>query len=91
MLKDYCFKNYEDFKEIFGYRKTGDGKMVRKNKILLSLYKDGNDKPFRKMLEGEHDGIEKHFIRKLFGITSIQGLDAWFKNILEKGISASND
>ena len=91
MLKNYCFLNYEDFKQIFGYRKTGDGKMVRKNKILLSLYKDGNDKPFRKMLEGEHDGIEKHFIRKLFGITSIQGLDAWFKNILEKGISTSND
>lgn len=91
MLKDYCFKNYEDFKEIFGYRKTGDGKMVRKNKILLSLYKDGNDKPLRERTEILCGSTESVEIKRLFQITSIQQLDEWFKRILKRGISTSND
>lgn len=91
MLKNYCFKNYEDFKEIFGYRKTGDGKMVRKNKILLSLYKDGNDKPLRERMEKLYGSVESVEIKRLFQLSSIQHLDAWFKRILEKGLSTSDD
>lgn len=33
-------KGYESFKELFGMRKTSDGKLVRKNHILLQVWKD---------------------------------------------------
>lgn len=36
----YNFKNYEEFKEIFGIIEHGNGVKSRKNKILLALYKD---------------------------------------------------
>ena len=36
----FDFKNYEEFKEIFGIIKHGNGVKSRKNKILLSLYKE---------------------------------------------------
>lgn len=36
----FNFKNYEEFKEYFGMRKTNEGKMVRKNKIVLDVLKD---------------------------------------------------
>ena len=36
----FDFKNYEEFKEIFGIIKHGNGVKSRKNRILLSLYKD---------------------------------------------------
>lgn len=91
MLKNYCFLDYEDFREIFGYRKTNDGKMVRKNKILLSLYKDGNDKPLRERIEILRGSSESVEIKRLFQITSIQQLDEWFKRILKSGMSTSND
>lgn len=35
----YNFKNYEEFKEIFGFVEHGNGVVSRKNKILLALYK----------------------------------------------------
>lgn len=35
----YNFKNYEEFKEIFGLVEHGNGVVSRKNKILLALYK----------------------------------------------------
>lgn len=35
----YDFKNYEEFKEIFGLVEHGNGVVSRKNKILLALYK----------------------------------------------------
>ena len=38
----YSFKNYEEFKEIFGIVEHGNGVKSRKNKILLSMYKDRN-------------------------------------------------
>ena len=91
MLKKYCFRNYEDFKEIFGYRKTNDGKMVRKNKILLSLYKNGNDKPLREILnEAEKDSYEENLLNRLFNITSINELDMWFKRVLRVGFDESD-
>lgn len=43
----YRFRNYEEFKEIFGIIEHGNGVKSRKNKILLSLYKD---KKYLKML-----------------------------------------
>lgn len=36
----YTFKNYEEFKERFGIVEHGNGAKSRKNKILLSIYKD---------------------------------------------------
>lgn len=36
----YKFRNYEEFKELFGIVKHGNGNESRKNKILLSLLKD---------------------------------------------------
>ena len=36
----YDFKNYEEFNELFGIVEHGNGVKSRKNKILLSLYKD---------------------------------------------------
>ena len=36
----YDFKNYEEFKQIFGIIEHGNGVKSRKNKILLALYKD---------------------------------------------------
>ncbi len=36
----FNFKNYEEFEKIFGIVKHGNGVESRKNKILLSLYKD---------------------------------------------------
>ena len=41
MLYIKSFKNYEEFKEIFGVRKF-EGRKARNNKILLSLLKDRN-------------------------------------------------
>ena len=38
----YNFKNYEEFKEIFGIIEHGNGVKSRKNLILLALYKDRN-------------------------------------------------
>jgi hypothetical protein len=38
----YNFKNYEEFKELFGVIEHGNGVKSRKNKILLALYKDKN-------------------------------------------------
>lgn len=43
----YRFRNYKEFKEIFGIIEHGNGVKSRKNKILLSLYKD---KRYLKML-----------------------------------------
>lgn len=34
-----AFKNYEEFKELFGVQEHGNGEKSRRNKILLSLYK----------------------------------------------------
>ena len=36
----YKFKNYEEFKELFGIVKHGNGNKSRKNKILLSFIKN---------------------------------------------------
>lgn len=36
----YNFKNYEEFKEIFGIIEHGNGVKSRKNKIMLALWKD---------------------------------------------------
>jgi len=36
----YNFKNYEEFKQLFGIIEHGNGVKSRKNKILLALYKD---------------------------------------------------
>jgi len=36
----YSFKDYEEFKELFGIVEHGNGVKSRKNKILLALYKD---------------------------------------------------
>jgi len=36
----YNFKNYEEFKELFGMQEHGNGVKSRKNKILLAAYKD---------------------------------------------------
>lgn len=36
----YDFKNYDEFKELFGIIEHGNGVKSRKNKILLALYKD---------------------------------------------------
>lgn len=36
----YDFKNYEEFKDIFGIVEHGNGVKSRRNKILLALYKD---------------------------------------------------
>ena len=38
----YPFKNYEEFKELFGIIEHGNGVKSRKNKILLAFYKDRN-------------------------------------------------
>ena len=37
----YNFNNYEEFKELFGLVKHGNGVKSRKNKILLSFIKNG--------------------------------------------------
>lgn len=42
MIYIKSFSNYEEFKELFGVREHGNGNKSRKNKILLSLYKDKN-------------------------------------------------
>lgn len=38
----YNFKNYDEFQELFGIVEHGNGVKSRKNKILLSLYKNKN-------------------------------------------------
>ena len=37
---NYPFRNQAEFNEIFGLRTTGDGKLVRRNKILLAMIKN---------------------------------------------------
>ena len=37
---NYSFRNQAEFNEIFGLRTTGDGKLVRQNKILLAMIKN---------------------------------------------------
>lgn len=36
----YKFKNYEEFKDMFGIIKHGNGVCSRKNKILLGIYQE---------------------------------------------------
>lgn len=38
----FDFKDYEDFKTIFGLRECGNGNKARQNKILLGTFKDRN-------------------------------------------------
>ncbi len=40
MIYIKSFKNYEEFKELFGVREMGNGNNTRKNKILLACLKD---------------------------------------------------
>lgn len=42
MLYIKSFNNYDEFNELFGLTEHGNGVKSRKNKILLSLYKDKN-------------------------------------------------
>ena len=47
----YKFKNYEEFKDMFGIIKHGNGVCSRKNKILLAYVKD------KRLL---HEAVEKN-------------------------------
>lgn len=49
----FNFKDYEDFKTIFGMRECGNGTKTRQNKILLGIFKDRNF--FRWCLENKRD------------------------------------
>ena len=42
----YNFKNYEEFKNLFGIVKHGNNHESRKNKILLAYLKDKNLLPY---------------------------------------------
>lgn len=42
MNNTFAFSNAEEFKELFGMRKTQDGTLVRKNKIVLGFLRDYN-------------------------------------------------
>lgn len=61
----YRFKNYEEFKEIFGIIEHGNGVKSRKNLILLSLYKD---KKYLKMLIKYNSNKEARVMRNLFSM-----------------------
>ena len=50
----YKFQNYEEFKNMFGIIKHGNGVCSRKNKILLAYVKD------KRLL---HEAVEKNDIR----------------------------
>lgn len=50
----YKFQNYEEFKNMFGIIKHGNGVCSRKNKILLAYVKD------KRLL---HEAVEKTIIR----------------------------
>lgn len=56
MIYFKSFKNYDEFKEVFGLRECGNGNMSRKNKILLGCLKN---KDFFKFLVShkEYDSI----------------------------------
>ena len=42
MNNTFAFNNVDEFKELFGYRETGTGELVRKNKIVLGFLRDYN-------------------------------------------------
>lgn len=39
-MLNYGFKNHTEYQDLFGFRETGDGKLVRRNKILLSFLRN---------------------------------------------------
>ena len=62
----YNFNNYEEFKELFGLVKHGNGVKSRKNKILLSFKKN------RKLLHDEiikssNDNMKLSYVVDLMG------------------------
>ena len=57
----FNFKNYEEFKELFGVCEHGNGNKSRRNKILLSLYKS---KELLNYFASEHVRIEKRLLSK---------------------------
>lgn len=67
----YSFKNFEEFKELFGIVEHGNGVKSRKNKILLAMYKDKTClKNFIKYLSFTSDKSEYyHFNEKEDGCT----------------------
>jgi len=57
-----AFKNYEEFKELFGVQEHGNGEKSRRNKILLSLYKS---KDILHMMANQKEVFEKGDFRWL--------------------------
>lgn len=39
-MLNYGFKNHTEYQDLFGFRETGDGKLVRRNKILLAFLRN---------------------------------------------------
>lgn len=74
----YNFNNYEEFKELFGLVKHGNGVKSRKNKILLSFIKNG------KLL---HDAV----VSGDYSLVHISDMATMKKLVTDEIIKSSND
>lgn len=74
----YNFNNYEEFKELFGLVKHGNGVKSRKNKILLSFKKN------RKLL---HDAV----VSGDYSLVHISDMATMKKLVTDEIIKSSND
>ena len=62
----YNFNNYEEFKELFGLVKHGNGVKSRKNKILLALDAMGGDNAPAEIVKGAVDAVSSREDIKVF-------------------------
>lgn len=76
----YGFKNYEEFNELFGIVEHGNGVKSRKNKILLSLYKD--KRYLRNHIQWKNYDLACAYMDKL--CESIRKADVFDKNVARK-------
>lgn len=74
MLYIKAFQNYDEFKNLFGITEHGNGAKSRKNRILLSLYKD---KEIWRMAREKGNFYP-------FTVESMPALKNWLMNQLEK-------
>lgn len=86
MIYIKSFKNYEEFKELFGITEHGNGVKSRKNKILLACLKDRN---LLHWWLSARDVLSQHSVNMevlnkidYLSVTNMNGLKAFAKAML---------
>lgn len=75
----YNFKNYEEFKERFGIKRDANGKLIRKNKVLLAWAK--NKELFRLCVHKEKIGEWDPY--RLINFTHVCHVEVYVKSLMK--------